>query len=55
MCDVHDWFFIMLIPMNLKLLLLPSSTDVDRGICVHLLFSKINDQLLGFVDVEQEG
>ncbi len=30
-----------------------SSTDVDRGVCLCLLFSKINDQLLGFVDVEQ--
>ncbi len=39
-------------PETVQLLHL-SSTDIDRGVCLLLLFSKTNDQLLGFADVEQ--
>lgn len=49
MCDVHNRFSVMLIRRNAKTdhLLHLSST-------FFLLFSKINNQLLGFVDVEQQ-
>ncbi len=56
MCNDRDRFSVMLIPSQEPTAVdLPhlSPTHVDRSVSLCPLLPKINDQLLGFADVEQ--
>lgn len=46
MCGDHDRFSVMSILRNVKLF--------NRGVCLCLLSSELNNQFLGVVDAEQQ-